>query len=90
MSAYAFPMTIISYLEQLKQRCEVHGITLYNVFKASRINPSTYSRTVRNLTGLHYKTAQKLDASIDRLALASKRREKERPHKKLWGLPDEH
>lgn len=60
-------MSIITYLDQIKQKCEQRGIFLRRAFKQARIHGATYSRTRRGLTELKLRTAQELDKAIDEL-----------------------
>lgn len=63
ISAYNFFM--ISYLDQIKTKCEQRGIPVYQAFRMAKVNPSTYSRTIRNETSLRLKTAVEVSLAID-------------------------
>lgn len=58
---------MISYLEQLKDKARAKGIFLHKAFKFARVDQTTYSRSMRSLTSLHYATAKKVSDAIDKV-----------------------
>lgn len=49
-----------TYLDQLKAHARMHGMTLHKAFKLSKVDMSTYSRTIRSRTDIRFSTAKKV------------------------------
>ncbi len=58
---------MISYLEQLKEKARTRGVFLHHAFKVAKVNQTTYSRSMRQLNCLHYRTALKVAAAIEKI-----------------------